>query len=700
MRVLRDRQDYISAVQSYPPTDQPSLDWSSLGKLWDEWQIQCLMLVSFGLQVFLFFTAGMRRRSESRILRLLLWLAYLSADFVAIFALGHLALHANGPQHQLLFFWAPFVLLHLGGQDTMTAFSMQDNELWMRHLLGLVTQVTAAGYVISRTSWPDRRLLAAMVLMFLSGCFKYAERTLCLYKASPTSIRESSFASLNECAHSIAVGRDQWAYFWPHRLQEMLNADGRRPSSQMFDVDSSTAISLVSDTPVNDGSTMQAEHQDIQSLNKELKSSKDRCRVYDYVSPRLALIYERLYTKALLRYSIVHGVRRTRYDGDILLGVCFCCFVLCIPCYMPLLVYGLLLLFPLLSTMTALMLFKYVEKSQLYSRADVTVSYVLLIGAMILEAASLFICILSYSPYRDILYQSARKQWSEMLGQYNMTKSLTRQSILSFVPQRAAKHLDDNTSSITISEDLKKFVLDKLLDFGTRKEDWNFANFHGKLALGKWMDRHKHLVCGRLNSSINDLDLPTSVLIMHIATEILYFQDSESINSHKQTVKKMSRELSNYIMYLVFKCGVMLTARTEILHDKAQREMKRDLKGDNNICEKEAIMEVFESHHTNYYLRTPREQAADIQLLMDTWTSLHSPILPRACDVAQELIDIHREVDCWDLVSAVWVEMLYYIAPRCGGTFHSQHLSTGGEFITHVLHLMQLLGPFIPPPSA
>ncbi|KAK1667920.1 hypothetical protein QYE76_056079 [Lolium multiflorum] len=114
----------------------------------------------------------MRRRSASRILSSLLWLAYLSADSLAIFVLGHLALHANGPQHQLMFFWAPFVLFHLGGQDTLTAFSMEDNSLWLRHLLGLVTQVAAAGYVVSRISWPDRRLLAAMVLMFLSGCFK------------------------------------------------------------------------------------------------------------------------------------------------------------------------------------------------------------------------------------------------------------------------------------------------------------------------------------------------------------------------------------------------------------------------------------------------------------------------------------------------------------------------------------------------
>ena len=87
--------------------------------LWNVWEIHCLILLSLFLQVLILLTAGMRRRSASSVLRTVLWLAYLSADSVAIFVLGHLAAHASGPRHQLMFFWAPFVLVHLGGQDTM-----------------------------------------------------------------------------------------------------------------------------------------------------------------------------------------------------------------------------------------------------------------------------------------------------------------------------------------------------------------------------------------------------------------------------------------------------------------------------------------------------------------------------------------------------------------------------------------------------
>nr|GEV96486.1 hypothetical protein CTI12_AA530670 [Tanacetum cinerariifolium] len=35
----------------------------------------------------------------------------------------------------ILAFWVPFLLVHLGGPDTITAFAIKDNELWLRHLL-------------------------------------------------------------------------------------------------------------------------------------------------------------------------------------------------------------------------------------------------------------------------------------------------------------------------------------------------------------------------------------------------------------------------------------------------------------------------------------------------------------------------------------------------------------------------------------
>ncbi|KAA8526879.1 hypothetical protein F0562_008892 [Nyssa sinensis] len=125
-------------------------------KLWDQWNVRIAVLISLIFQIVLIFSATSRKRTGSRIVNLVIWSAYLLADWVAAFAVG---LISNGQgndcdklklNEDLAAFWAPFLLLHLGGPDTITAFSLEDNELWLRHLLGLVIQLIAVAYVFSQ----------------------------------------------------------------------------------------------------------------------------------------------------------------------------------------------------------------------------------------------------------------------------------------------------------------------------------------------------------------------------------------------------------------------------------------------------------------------------------------------------------------------------------------------------------------------
>ena len=52
-------------------------------RLWNEWAIQILVLLSFSLQVVLLLLAGIRRHEDFPVLRFLLWLAYQLADYTA-----------------------------------------------------------------------------------------------------------------------------------------------------------------------------------------------------------------------------------------------------------------------------------------------------------------------------------------------------------------------------------------------------------------------------------------------------------------------------------------------------------------------------------------------------------------------------------------------------------------------------------------
>ncbi|KAG2556059.1 hypothetical protein PVAP13_8NG066400 [Panicum virgatum] len=629
-------------------------------ELWNDWEIQSLILVSFGLQVFLFLAADMRRHCVSRIPILLLWLAYTMADPIAIFALGHLAVGASAPRHQLLLFWAPFVLLHLGGQDTITAFAMEDKELWRRHLLVLVTQAAAAGYVVSRSSWPDRRLLAATALMFLCGLFKYGERTW-------------SWRRSNYCECGLKTPEDELE----RRIKKMLDAHGRRPPAL------EAKKTLVSDALANDLNTI-AGADALPELLKAFRSYSHRIGAYRYVAALLSDCYDNLYTKGGLRGFWIDALKE----------------IGCLSCSdtqdrIFFLLFLSALLFPSLAMSATL--------HQLYNRVDVVVSYVLLVGAIVLEIVSLTMSIISHSESgADKCIQrlpGRRKQWSQVLAQYNLMEAynIEAQAKRSFVPimwirKLWVKLLGDKAVT-GITEDLMMLVLDKLLEFGSLKKDWSFASSRGQLVLTLEFFSSSTPSPTRttaIHESIHGVDFPTSVLTWHIATDMCYRLDNQA-EKHDESDpvnKEIAVKLSNYIMYLIFECRVMLTTNSKLMHKTTMEGMEKALGGKVVLPSNEAINKMVhdeankgQHHHSanNSASSSRHQQVTQLQLLKDNIEALNSRV-PCACAVADELASM-----------------------PCGrrwGDFHAEHLSTGGEFVTHVLVLMHQLGPFLPPPGA
>lgn len=127
--------------------------------LWNEWELRGAVIVSLSMQIVLILLGNRRKYIARDWLAIVVWLVYLSADWIVNVSLGVLSntesTDKNGlldPKYVIMSFWAPFLLLHLGGPDTITAYSMEDNELWMRQLLGLSVKFGGAFYVLIR-SW-------------------------------------------------------------------------------------------------------------------------------------------------------------------------------------------------------------------------------------------------------------------------------------------------------------------------------------------------------------------------------------------------------------------------------------------------------------------------------------------------------------------------------------------------------------------
>lgn len=170
----------------------------SVREVWNKWNVRGVVLFSLSLQAFLILFAPFRKTTARKLLILLIWSAYLLADWAANFAVGLISQSRESNSSDssaqdnpnLLVFWAPFLLVHLGGPDTITAFALEDNELWLRHLLSLIFQAIATGYVFMQTI-PDNKLWVPTTIMFVVGIIKYVERTRALYLASLDQFRDS-----------------------------------------------------------------------------------------------------------------------------------------------------------------------------------------------------------------------------------------------------------------------------------------------------------------------------------------------------------------------------------------------------------------------------------------------------------------------------------------------------------------------------
>ncbi|KAM0833730.1 hypothetical protein ACQ4PT_064076 [Festuca glaucescens] len=380
--------------------------------VWNEWEIRVLVLTSLALQVFLLFSAGIRKRNVSALLGVLLWLAYLLADSIAIYAPGYLSqTHVpKGRNHRIQVFWAPFLLLHLGGQDTITAFSIEDNELWKRHLLSLLSQVALAVYVFSK-SRPGADTLYPAVFMFLSGILKYGERTWALKCASMDNLR-SSMVTTPDPGPNYAKFMEEYRFTREAGLQAEIVIEPERRTGVTTAAIAEETVPYA--TVITEALCFFVTFKHL--FVNLILSFQDRTgsqatflrlmpeQAYKIIEIELSLMYDTLHSKA----AVIH----TWY------GRLFRCFTL-------------------VSTTTACVLFKVLHKGR-PGGIDVAITNLLFGGVLCLELSAIGMMLVSYWTYaalegsichsrshlilRCLKYfqPESRARWSNSMAQHNL----------------------------------------------------------------------------------------------------------------------------------------------------------------------------------------------------------------------------------------------------------------------------------------
>ncbi|CAO2190794.1 unnamed protein product [Urochloa humidicola] len=310
---------------------------------WNDWALQALVLLSFTLQVSLLVLAELRRRIDSGVLRAVVWSVYMVADGTAIYVLGHLSVASRSPQDELKAFWAAFLLLHLGGQDNITAYAIEDNQLWLRHLQTLAVQVAAAAYVLYNSSilGGPPLLRWAAILMFLVGAVKYGERVWAL-RCAGTSVSGNNYRAFRP---TIAFDRGAYPYI---EFSDPMEAE-----------DLLLVAHLMLPVPID---MLKGPFPEVRFYKHMGSRRLHGEEAYEMIEMQLSLLHEVFYTKAEVTHTL----------------------------------YGLCIrMVSLVATIAAFFLFCHLlplvgvhNKMTGYGEVDVVVTHVLLLGAIVLEITS------------------------------------------------------------------------------------------------------------------------------------------------------------------------------------------------------------------------------------------------------------------------------------------------------------------------
>ncbi|KAK1653923.1 hypothetical protein QYE76_071728 [Lolium multiflorum] len=604
--------------------------------LWNRMPVQILVLLSLGLQILLFALAGTRRREGSRVRRFSLWQAYQTADYTAMYTLGHLSLSNTARDHPLVASWAPFLLLHLGGPDNISAYALEDNQLWLRHLQTLVVQVLGAAYVIYKNASAGSGL--ATKLMFAVGVVKYGERTWALRRGNLDNIRKS-VTNEPPAMHG---------HFHPQDDDASEEERLVRRAHSLFHICKRAIVDSSGPYDRQDDNTRMLRRVELWAL-MELE---------------LSLMYDVLYTKAAMIHTW-HGY--------------------CIRVASP------------LAIVASLLLFHFSDGDSKRSGVDVAITYVLFGGALLMEITSLVnalgsswtfsflsttrwswlryaaLCNERWDRLRRAILSLRRfvcgsrnrhwsRRWSGNMGQFNMIRLCTRPNTLAsrwFVPDGFADSMMPKLVKGRISHHMarlyKKVGLNSL---GMLRKKW-----------GKEPLVLKSLYHGILKDSLG-IEFQEGIIIWHIATDVFLAKSKRARAEDMERCVEAIKVLSNYMMFLLVK-------RPDMLPGLAQNRLY------HQTCKN--LINMASTSRTTIY---GQQDLANIIFDDDASFRIDAPRLSYVIRLANKLLQMEADgTDSLELVFDVWTDIVIYAGNKCSRKSHAQKLNNGIE-LTTILWLM------------
>ncbi|XP_030517234.2 uncharacterized protein LOC115730769 [Rhodamnia argentea] len=669
-----------------------------------------MVVFALAVQILLILFGQKRKSSHNLKLRITVWCAYLTANSVATVALGVLSSklgdvdERNGGRlsdnDKLLAFWSPLLLLLLGGPDTITSFSLEDNALWLRHCLGLVVQTSATTNIIFM-AWTRSYLSYLSSVMALVGIVKYGERVWALWTASNDKLKQSMLAlappdpspNYSRFMDEYTLKQAEGYYVMADEVIEDQVPEG------IYSSGDDPARMIDSEVIVKSYDLLQMFKclfvelilsHDERNTSKSIFKAIDWKRAFKIVEIELGFMYDLLHTKAMVLYT-KWGLR--------------------------------LRLFTFSTTLLVLVLFSWAKKSHL-SRVDLSITYLLLAAIVFFETYSILMLI--SSDWCDVWLRKHNKtrvfgravtfmrlprqpRWSHSIGQF---------SLLSFCSKERPLVCQNVLEFLKIREKLEKYHYTLHEDMSDEMRNWIFRHVKEDLL---YVEEHDAPVRTDIHESLAKLlkgyELPQAkwategdfdqvVLTWHIATELSYYSDQKNGRRESELPHfRVSKLLSRYMFYLLVMYPSMLPGGiTEIrLRDTFAEALKffedrlapsSELNGEPNWWIKNLVINRGKRNEMSSYLQRASRMLLEVNTEVPPSKVKGGKSKSVLFDGCRIVADIRqREIGIkWETIAKLWVKILMYAASQCRGDRHAGQLRRGGELLTHVWLMMAHFG--------
>ncbi|XP_072146363.1 uncharacterized protein [Setaria viridis] len=260
-------------------------------------------------------------------------------NWAAPFVLSNLSLGSTPREQQLVAFWLPCLVAHLGGPDNITAYSLEDNKTFLRQFVSTASQLLAISFAVYREVkilGGEGTLFWASLVMVGVGVCKYLERFWALSKADFGNIRSSS----KNRSETLKINAQRRG-----RRKLLENEQALLVAHELLDITKGAFAdySVKEDQLKND-----ANLKEIFSVYWGNNGWNNMCKV---VEMELSLIYDILYTKA----AVIH----TWF------------------------VYSIRVISPMVTAMVIVLFWLYSKEGQ--RTADVFITYILLVVTLLLD---------------------------------------------------------------------------------------------------------------------------------------------------------------------------------------------------------------------------------------------------------------------------------------------------------------------------